>query len=112
MAFGDVGKVHEQEPRRSNRVVSYTTAGHNREGCPLDGVEHLGSEDHVVVAGDEAFQSSAREIKDELVILIGAKQATVDINQVDNMDVEDVLVDGLAQNRSREVLIEGKGRGA
>ena len=75
MSLRNVGKMNKEQARRSNRIVTHASACDDREPCLLHGIEDLGSEDHVVIARDEPFESALGEIGDQLVVLVGAERA-------------------------------------
>ena len=58
MSLRNIGKMNEEQARRSNRIIPHTSARDDGERCLLDSIEDLGPEDHVVVTRDEAFTPS------------------------------------------------------
>lgn len=64
MSLGNIRKMNKEQTRRSNRIVTHTSARDDGEPYLLDGIEDLGSEDHVVITRDEAFDPALGEVGD------------------------------------------------
>ncbi len=112
MPLSDVGKMNEQKTGSSNWIVADPPARDYGEARFLDGVQHFGPEHHVVIAGDQALNPSPGKLGDELVVLIGAEKAGGKLPQRDDLDVQHVLVDRLAEDGLGEVLVQREGRSA
>lgn len=107
-----VGKMNEQKTRSSNRIVADLPARNHREAGLLNSLQDFAPEHHVVVAGNQAVNPALGKFGDELVVLIGPEQTWVNLGQRDDLDIEDVLIDRLAEDGLREILVQREGRSA